>query len=59
MMADRQSMQPFAMAAMVSSAVIMAYQVASRATRDTLFLSNYHVRCSALLTLGEWLLLLR
>lgn len=96
-MADRQSMQPFATAAMVSSAVIMAYQVASRATRDTLFLSNYHVSSlplmvagasmlsivvallatramvtigptrfilfafvgSALLTLGEWLLLLR
>ncbi len=27
---------------MVSAAVMMAYQVASRATRDTLFLSNFH-----------------
>jgi len=30
-------------AAMGSAAVTMAYQVASRATRDTLFLSNFHV----------------
>jgi hypothetical protein len=33
-----------AIAAMGSAAAIMAYQVALRATRDTLFLSNFHVR---------------
>src|SRR5262245_60237402 len=42
-MADRASLGPLATAAMTSSAVIMAYQVASRATRDTLFLSTYPV----------------
>src|SRR5262245_6465228 len=81
-------------AAMGSSAIIMAYQVGSRATRDTLFLTNFPASslpvviaaasvfsivvaliatrgfaafgpgrflptafvCSALLTLGEWVL---
>jgi len=96
-MVDDRRLRSFTTAAMVSSAVIMAYQVASRATRDTLFLTNYHVSslplmvaaasvlsivaaliatrgmvtvgparfisvtflCSALLTLGEWILALR
>lgn len=42
-MVGSRSLRSVATAAMSSSAVIMAYQVASRATRDTLFLSNFHV----------------
>lgn len=37
-----QSLRPLALAAMGSAAVMMAYQVASRATRDTLFLTSFH-----------------
>lgn len=51
-MADRGSLAPFATAAMGSSAVLMAYQVASRATRDTLFLSNYNVSSLPLMIAG-------
>src|SRR5262245_1634912 len=51
-MADRASLGPLATAAMTSSAVIMAYQVASRATRDTLFLSTYPVGSLPLMIAG-------
>jgi hypothetical protein len=36
-------LDPLMTAAMGSSAILMAYQVASRATRDTLFLTNFNV----------------
>jgi AAA family ATP:ADP antiporter len=42
-MGTSRRLGPLTTAAMGSSAVIMALQVASRATRDTLFLSNYQV----------------
>lgn len=37
---------------MGSSAVMMSYQVASRATRDTLFLTNFHVNSLPLMVAG-------
>jgi len=43
-MHDPHSPRPTTTAAMASVAFIMAYQVASRATRDTLFFSQFHVR---------------
>ena len=42
-MAGDRYLRTVVTAAMGSSAVSMAYQVASRATRDTLYLSNFHV----------------
>ncbi|HKQ57232.1 MAG TPA: hypothetical protein VJY35_05135 [Candidatus Eisenbacteria bacterium] len=51
-MADHPTVRRLASAAMVSSATIMAYLVASRATRDTLFLSSFRVGSLPLMIVG-------
>src|SRR5437868_1085349 len=43
-MTEPHGSRPWAAAAMGSAAALMASMVALRATRDTLFLSNFHVR---------------
>ncbi len=49
-------MRPLTVAAMATSAVMMTYQVASRAVRDALFLTNFHVHSLPAMVAGSALL---